>query len=308
MSKESAMAVAQASPSPMEMGGNHGQATEQGAANPSASQTQLPSTQFAQLARKEAEFVRRSQAFKKEQEQVLKEKAEVQKYRATIQQYEEQKKTDPVAALKMLGFTEADIFNYMAANEKKEPTPEERAAQAATEAAEARIKAFEESQKKAQLDQMNRQDMSVINSYKADLSQVIRKDAEKFPYSNYWGSEAADLAYTIAEQVVLQSQGKDYISAQEAVELAEEYYRNKDEDMDRIRKPKVPPAPPASKDPVRTRTISTPEPMHAPKPAIQRTRTINGQSTATVASTRQMRNETPAEKRERLMNILRNGR
>ena len=85
--------------------------------------------------------------------------------------------------------------------------------------------------------------------------------------------------------------------------MVESFYEEQDKAMNNLKKrqPKAPPAPPPSKEPVRTRTVSKPQ-----TPPLTPPRTLNGRATATMASNTQM-SETFAQKRERLIEKLRNG-
>lgn len=302
MSKESAMAMATGTP-PTALNA----VVSQTQTTPSTTGEPLQSTPFSQHAKKEAELVRKQQEFKKEQETWGQERARLQDAKKQYDNYNELKKTDPVAALKVLGFSETDIFNYMANQQPVELTPEQRAVQAAEQAADAKIKAFEEAQTKKIKDAQVAEDKSLIDGYRSELVQTMQKDKDKFEYCSYYGREALDLAYETTLAVVKESGGNDVISAQEAMQMVEEYYEDKDKEMDRIKKrqskiPAVaPPVPPA-----RSRTLSGPAPQsEAPKPTITKTRTLHNGATSTLAATRLSNNESREQKRERLINALR---
>jgi hypothetical protein len=301
MSNESALAMMTGQPAP----------TAPSPATPVADTTggALQSTPFNQLAKKEAELVRQKEQFKRERQTIEAEKVKLAEIQKQYNEYEEKKKSDPVAALKMLGFSETDIFNYMAANEKKEPTTEEKAAQAAAEAADARIKAYEEAQQKKIIEQETQRDNSLIAGFKSDISNAIKANVDKFEYCNYYGKEAEALAYEITLETLKTTQGKDVLTPSEALELAEEYFENRDKEMMTLKKrqPAVPvekPAEPAE----RTRTVTPGFPNEKqPNPVVNKTRTLTSAATSSVASARLTKNETREQKRERLMDRLRNG-
>src|SRR5450631_3935233 len=117
MSKESALAMT-------------GTPNETTTTTPPAAPTQAPQTvnssAFSQLAKKETELVRQRQELKREQQALAAEKERLAGPAKQYQEYQDAKTKDPVAAMKMLGFSEQDIFNYMAQNEPVELTPEQK--------------------------------------------------------------------------------------------------------------------------------------------------------------------------------------
>lgn len=298
MSKESAMAVATASvPIPTTQVDSPAQLSTE-TAKP------LPSTALGQLARKEAELVRQKQEFKKERESL-----EVDKKR--VQEFETKFKQDPVGAIKGLGYSETDIFNYLANQEKPEPTAEEKAAAAAKEAVDNSLKTWEQAQTEKQVKAQQDQDNSLIDGYKRELSKAIESNKDQFEYCSYYGKEAQDLAYEITLAVVKESDGKEVISPEEAIKMAEEYFEMKDNEMMNLRKRQSkfkPSEPTKTAQPERTRTVSTP-PTAGEQPklptTVSRVRTLTNAATSTVASARINRLETREQKRERLINQLR---
>jgi hypothetical protein len=303
MSKESAMSMLSGNPiaPPPSI-------TPESIAPVQSETVQLQSTPFNHLAKKEAEIVRQREQLKKEQELHSIERNKLLEVKKQYDDYQEKKKTDPVSALKMLGFSEADIFNYMANQQPVELTPEQKAAQAAEQAAEARIKAFEEGQLKKEKEAQQAQDQSLIQGFKGEISNAIQKNAEKYEYCAYYGPEAEALAYEITLAVVKESNGNDVITAEEAIQMAEEYFEEKDREMSGLKKrqPRAPEAPQKT-DQTRTRTLSTPPKTDQPKPTITHSRTLHNGATSTVAATRLTRNETKEQKRDRLISALREG-
>ena len=286
-------------------------ATPPAPVNPAATPESAPpaSTIPANLAKKEAEIVRKQLELKKQQEEWSPKLTKAEQILKIGEEFESLRKTDPVAALKKLGFSETEIFNFLAAQEKPEPTAEEKAVAAAEAAAQAKIKEFEEAQAKKQKEDQELQDKKTLDSFKSSISEVIKSDPEKFEYCHHKGAIAEALIYQLVLQSVADSKGKEALSALEATELAEQYYEEEDKSMATLKKrTPVSTETPAPKEPTRTRTVSDPVGgTSAAKAALTRTRTLTNNATATVASTTTKRPETPQEKRARLEAILRNG-
>lgn len=265
---------------------------------------QLDSTRFNQFAKKEADIVRMRQevsAQKKELVQAAKE----------YQAFQEKKKTDPIAAMKMLGFSEADIFNYMAEQAPVEISAEEKAIKAAADAADARIKAFEDAQEKKLKDSQLESDKQAITTFQNEIARTMESNKDKFEYCAYFGEEAKGLAYKLTEEVFRTSKGQEVLSPMEAIAMAEDYFEEQDKAMSAIRKrqPKVE-APAAPAEVQRSRAVTPGFPNETqvqPKPVITHNRTLTNAATSTLASSRYTRNETKDQKRERLMQALRNG-
>ena len=96
----------------------------------------------------------------------------------------------------------------MAAQQPVELTPEQKAAKAAEEATNARIKAFEDAQVKRDREAQDNADQSVIRGYRNSVSKAIKADPEKFEYCNYNGPVAEELIYETVLAVVTSSKGK----------------------------------------------------------------------------------------------------
>lgn len=301
MSKEAALAAAATA-----IGVTPPAAAPVATATPSAPATgDVP----ASLAKKEAEIVRRQQEFKKQQADFDIKNKRADEILKIGEEFNTLRTTDPVAALRKLGFTETEIFNFLAASEKKELTSEEKAVAAAEAAADAKIKAFEDGQTKKAQDEQERRDQQTLTSFKTSITAVIKADPVKFEYCAYEGASAEALIYETVLQSVAQSAGKDAITALEAAELVESYYEEKDKGMSALKKRT--PASPTVESNTKTERTRTPDPTSpgaaTAKPTVTRTRTITNKATATVASTTAKRPETPGEKRARLENLLRNG-
>jgi hypothetical protein len=276
-----------------------------------AARPEVDSAVMAAYAKKEAEFVRRQEAFKKEREAWEK----TDKFRADevlkkAKLFEETKGRDQIEALKLLGYTETDIFNMLARVEPKEKSTEERAIEAAQYAADQRIKEFEDNQKKQTETAMAKRDQDLITGFKSDMGKVIGANKEKYEYCSYYGPAAEALAYETVLQIVRDSKGADIPTAEEAIAMVEEYYEEQDKAMSQLKKrqPKVETAAPENKPaPDRSRTVTTPAGSTPPKPTITKTRTLSNAAVATAASGMRRANETPSQKKERLIEALKRG-
>ena len=293
MSKEAALAVAQTvaveTPTPQPTQESAPQAAPETAPQASA-QPEMQSKAFSHLAKKEAELRRRQDELKAEREKVT---PILKKY----EEFESLKKNDPIAAMKMLGFSETDIFNYMAQNAPEELTPEQKAAAAAESAAEAKIKAFEDAQSKKELERQKVADQQVIQAYRGEVSKLLKSKAEDFEYCNFQGAAAEELIYETVLAIAKESNGQDVPTPLEAARMVEEYYEEQDKAMSKLKKrqPANPALPPEPVKPERSRTLAN------------MNKTIPARATATVASVKTTENESRSAKRERLIEKLRNG-
>jgi len=299
MSKETAMALVQGpidivTPSPNDPSASMPQA-------PAKPIKELDSARFAHLARKEAEIVKEKQALAAERDRL---KPVWEQY----QKYEQTKKENPIEALKLMGFSETDVFNYLANKEApKEPTPEEKAIKAAEEAAQTKIKAWEEEQVKKLKDQETQQDKRTLAEFRNQISKTIELDKDKFEYINYYGPEAESLIYQTIETALINSKGTDLMSIQEAAELVENYYEGLDKGMANLKKRQPIAAPaPAPKGQERSRTTTAGDPNYQPRPTVSKARTLHSGVTATSAGLVN-KIESKSERRERLIRVLASG-
>lgn len=307
MSKESAIAAAQAQPTPA--------SAQPAAPAPPAAPPQSDAARFAALALKESQNVKEREAIKKEREAFLAEKTALEAERPKVNQvletakkFEELRKTDRIAALKALGFSETDIFELVSNLEPpKEPTPEEKAAKAAEAAADAKIKAFQDAEAKKAEEAQKARDSQIVNGYKSEIAKFVEANKEKFEYCAFYGQPALDLAYETIVAGLRESKGEDLIDFKEAIQMVEDFYEEQDKAMSAIKKRQpAEAAPEAPKAPERTRTITQGDPNHKTLPTITRTRTLSNadriagdQARATAP-----RNETREQKRERLINQI----
>ena len=266
-------------------------------------ETQLRSSEFAKFAKKEAEIVAKQQALKKEKEEWQPRIAKLTEAETQFQAYQKKKAVDPIGALKDLGFSETDVLNYMASNPTTELTVEQKAAQAAQEAADATLKQWEQQQFVKTKQQQVEQDSRLIDEYKSQLSKVISSDKDKYEYCSFYTKEAEALAYEITLEVVRSSQGEEIITPEEAIQMAEEYYEARDVDMAKLKKRQGRP-PDSSPDAVAASPVAeTLTKGSAPRSS----RTLDDRVTSTVASMRHTAQETREQKKERLIQRLRQG-
>lgn len=286
MSKESAMALMNGTPAPVEVVAPAAPVTEV------APTKEVDSDRFARLAAKEARLVKEREGFKTEQQRLLDERKGLEEVQAKIKHFEELKKTDPVQALKDIGFTEDDMFNFLSGKVKEELTPEQKA----EAAAQAAIKKFEDAQEaKAKKEQEDAYDQS-IKSFKGEIKSAIAKETETYEFLNYQGALGEELVYeTILEIYKIDKEILPHEAMKEALELAESFYEEEAKKMMMLKKlaPKVEATP-----------AKVEEPKAPVKPSIAPS--LTNKVTTTIAST-VPRPETRAEKRARLEEQLRAG-
>lgn len=275
MSKESALAAAQSAPiAPIP----EKVVTE--AAVPVAP-AEMQSSVFAKLAAKEAKLVKDREEFKAQQEQasmVLK----------MAEEFEDLKKTDRLAALKKLGFSDNDLFEVMATNETK---PEETIEEKVAKATKSQLDEYAKSQEQKQAETQQKQNEEIIARHRASITKVYETDKDKYVLSNHYGEAATQLAYDLTVEV-LQKEGK-VISAQEAADLVEGYYNDHYATLSSLKAPKVvEPAP-------GTEVVQ----FSAKKPE-SKTLTNNVVASSAALASRALNRETRDQKRERLIKQL----
>lgn len=282
MSKESAMNLISSTPTPAAAVVS----IPEGVVAPVALEQPLESTRFAALAKKEAQVVKDREANKAE-------RAKVDQIVKMAQEFEDMRKADPIAALKKLGFNETEIFNFMAAENKPEPTADDKARLIAQE----ELKKYQDQQLTQQQKAQAEKDTAIIQQYKKNITDTLKTNADKMKANAHFGPVAEEMAYMMAEEAV--KGGQDAPSPQEALELVEEYYKWQYEDMKKFYEPIAPVVEPEeSVQPTRTRVVTPPIQQPAPAP-----KTLTNKVTTTLASTVK-KPETRSEKRERLMRQL----
>ena len=268
-----------------------------------AEQQHSDSARFAAIARKEAQLVRDREAFKAEQAAILKEKEAARAVLDKSKRFEELRGKDGIAALKEMGYSETDIFNMFASlGPKTEPTAEQKIVADAKAAAEAEIRAFKEEAAKKEAEATAARDKQLISGLRTGISEFIKANPEEYRYCAYYGEQATEQAYEIIKAGLEASKGEDLIDFKEAVKMAEDFFQERDNDMEKIRKRAAAPAevPPTKTAPARTRTVTAGDPRYQQATTITRTRTLTND--ARVTGTQQIpRAETREQKKERLV-------
>lgn len=258
----------------------------------------LTTSRLAIFAKKEAALQKEREDLKRQREEWLKEKEEAQAVRTKAKEFDELRKKDPIAALKAIGIEETEIFNFLSAAEKKELTPEEAARKVAQE--ESQKLRTELAAEKAELEKTKNQ--RLIDNFKTDIRDKIKAEAETYEYCAFEGASAEAQAYEfVVENLKLNG---DMMPIEEALKMTEELYEARDKAMANLKKrqPKQEDPPPVQTNatPSRTRTTNTPPVSNVPQAQAP-------VKPAPVAVPPGTRKETPSQKRERLMEALRNG-
>lgn len=262
-------------------------------AKPNPTTAELQSSRLAIFAKKEAQIQKEREELKREREALLKEKAEADMYRTKGREFDELAKKDKIAALKLIGWSESDIVNAMAAVEEGEKDPGEIARKAAQE--ESQKLRDELKQKEDELNQ--RRSQETLSKLKSNIETSIKKAVDKFEYCSFEGAEAIEQAYENFRQIVIDSKGQDVPTIEEVLEDLEAYYEAKDKAMSSLKKRQPKPA----------EAPATAAPSPAPAaPAKEATATAAESTGARPSPTREAppvtapRRESPQEKRERL--------
>ena len=281
MSKEAAMAVATGTPVvPVVETVTETPITE--------ASKELESTRFTHLAKKEAQLVKEREEFKKEREQINAQKEQLRPVYEKFQKFEELRKSDPVAAIKMLEFSDEDFINYAASREDSS-TPEERAAKAARD----EIQKFQDEQSKKEKEHQEKVNKQVIDSFKSDISKHVGLDKDKYEYCNFYGAQANELIFDYVSEI--HKETGEIVSLEEAADRIEQFYEDQDKSMSSLKK----------RTPAQVMAdVAKDAPLKAeinPKPI---GKTLSSKTSASVSST-VTRKETASEKRDRLINKLR---
>lgn len=289
MSKESALASITGQPVPVITPPTETPATP--------TEKPVESDRFAQLSAKEAKLQKEREAVKAELAAINAEKEKLKPVQAQLQQFEELKKTDKLAALKLMGFSEEDIFNFISNQEEpKPPTMEEIAAAAAKKEREEWEKAQIEREQKA----IQERDEKNIKAFKDGIGESIKKDAEKYEYMNFYGETAQELVYETILGFMKDDPALTPMDAmKEAMEAVEAHYEEEFTKLMALKKIQSKIKPPVVEDqkvePTKKRVVQAPTEPVAPKPAAR-------PETTPKPPTR----ETPSQKKERLAEKLRN--
>lgn len=253
-------------------------------AAPVTTTQEMDSAKWASLAKREQKLVHEQQALKAERERVEAVGRDLQTKITPFQEFEALRSKDPVAALRSLGISETDIFNWLAANEKKEPTPEEKAQALARQ----EIENFKQEQAAKEEAQKKERETQVLTRFKGKIANHLNTNKEKYPLCADEGPVAEDAAYRLVEQIA-KDKG-EVITLPEAFDALEEYY---DGEYQRLTKnPKY-----AKKEEPQPEVIEQ-------KPVSRGTsRTITNAASQTIASSVKQ-TETASQKRERLISQI----
>jgi hypothetical protein len=256
----------------------------------------IQSSRFAIHAKKEAQLVKDREALKKEREEWLAQKKQADDILAKGKLFDETFAKDPVEALKLLGYSEAQIYNIIAEGANpKEKTPEE----IAREAARLEIEENEKKRKDSEAQAQRERDEKVIAKLKTDITDTLKKKADKYEYCAFEGPDAeAQVFEIIAQNLEI---NKELLSIDEAFDILEEYYEKRDQEMSKLKKrqPKPQPEPTPDDEPAPAAAKSA-----TPKTAAK---TLTNQVTATVASTIPAKRETRSQLKDRLAKRLAEG-
>jgi len=305
MSREAAMAVATA-------GANHPHPSNPAptATVPSQSQAQpqtanqgLPSTQtppdvnaqrMALFAKKEAQLQAEREKIKAEWAEKKRVLDQAQEYNKKWEQFEALKKTNKQEALKMAGFSVEDLVNLAADENGKVKSPEE----IAKEVEEKVEKKVDEKLAAREQKLTQEQNQKLINNFKGQIKAQMTKNADKYDAAIVYGAEAEGLAYHFVVENLKQNPDEPLMTVSEALEMANKYYQDKLDAAGYKKAPKV------ENVPHGTTTTEV-------KPALTsansgRSRTLTNAVTATSQALNPGK-ETKEQKRERLINALREG-
>lgn len=255
----------------------------------------LHSTQLSHLAKKESKLIAEREAFKKEQEAFNDLKSKVQAIYDKAQTFESTRKSDPLKAMKELGFTEKEIVDYLSLEDAPKATTEE--------IVQAELKKFQEEQLKKQAEAQKANDDVLISKFKTQLNSIVASNPEKYELCAYHGAMAEDIMFEIAVEEAKEGKMPDVKSIAEDVE---DFYYQQFESMRKLKKlsPREEAILQSSKTPERSRVVHPPQDIVKPK-----TTTLTNKIAPSVASLSKSisKTETREEKRARLENMLRGG-
>jgi|ERR1700722_1145509 len=261
---------------------------------PATTTTMDKDNKLAIFIKKEAEIFKAREQVKKDQLELVAKQKEYDDVISKAKLYNETFSKDKVAALKLLGWSETDIVNLMAEKTAVDPVEEARRI-VAEETAKIRSE-FTEKEKKAAIER----DAALVSNFKNDLAETLKKDASKYKFAAHRGKEAELQAMAIIEQNLIATEGKELISIEEALQITDDLYK-----ADYAAAPKIDEPAPAAEP---TTTAEVQRGSMAGRPPISnvpvKTKTLTNAITATAASARLSVNESRAEKRERLMNVI----
>ena len=256
----------------------------------------VTSRSLALFAKKEAKIQKEREDFKRQQEEFAKERDKVNEISRKAKEFDDLRTKDPIAALRLLGFSEADLFNYLSTNQKTEPTVEE----VARKVAEEETKKVREELAREQQQKEEQTNKERIDNFKADIANQVKAKAEEFKLIAFRGREGEEQIYEYITEVLKET--KELISIDEAMKDVEELYRMEAEEAYNMVKPKEEPKVEAKVETPPATPVAKPKPSTPPK-------TLSNKITPTVSAVANasLKRETPQEKRSRLEEALRRG-
>jgi hypothetical protein len=260
--------------------------TEGAAEQPKSEPQILESERFAALAKREQKNVHRELQLKKQEEELAAKQKELETKLTPFQEFEVLKSKDPVAALRGLGFSETDIFNWLADSEPKELTPEQKA----EAAAQKKIDEFRKEQLEAAQKAQAERETEVLTRFRGRIKTFLSTNKDKYEACADQGSIAEEMAYRTIEQIAKDT--GEVISLDEAFQALESYYDGEYERMSKYNKFK--------------KATEVEQVIGSPKkeePVSRGTKTITNAAAPTIAS-QVPKNETREQKRERLINQI----
>lgn len=325
MSKESAMAVATGQPAPTVQPPVAPIEGTNAAANPPQPATVTTDPRLQALLKKEVALVNERSAWNKQKQDLEQRAKSADEILGRAKQFEDLKAKDPVAALRLIGYSETEIFNIMAAAQEpaKTKTPEEIAQETTNKVLKERDAA--DAKRNAEL-VAKQNDEQVDSSISSVLKDPV--NADKYEYCAYHGEIAQGIIketlFLLAGQVQAEAQSKgeqfviDEAKAQEllvaAVEAVEDYYFETDKAMQgKIKKRRAitgettaeATAAVAAQEANTQAAATNPAPA-VPTPQEKRTTTLSSRVSATSVAMAGQK-ESPAQKRARLEQILATG-
>lgn len=262
----------------------------------------LDSDRFAKIAQREAKLQKDRETFKSEQQKLYEEKNQLKSVQEKIQAFEKLRAENPIEAMKTLGFSEEDVFNYMAS--KPELTPEQKAELAGRQAAQKEIDDFKKLNAETEKKAAQERDDKAINAFKGEIGKSFKDKPDQYEYCNFNGPIAEELVYETVLEIMKEE--KDILphkALQEALDLVESYYEDEDKEMQAIKKRKKilgVEEKPVVEEPVKVNSKAAAKVAAKPVP------TLTNKANVTAAGT-QTKGESPSQKRERLENWLRTG-
>lgn len=267
---------------------------------PSASPKTPDDDRLSIVIKKETEIFKQREQMKTREKELQAKQLEFDTVMKRVKDFEDLAKKDKIAAIKMLGWSDADIMNMMNAEPGKVDPVEE-----------ARRVAHEESNKlRAELtekDNKSLQDKNtqLVNNFKTDITSKIKENASKFKFAAHEGKEAELQAYHIIVENLKAS--NELMSIEEALEITNDLYKDKYESgrklFEDIPAPTTPPPTPvetargsmAGRPPVSNVTQA---------PTAARQKTLSNAVAATSASAPTEVRMTREQKREKLIEAI----